>query len=181
MDLATKIKIYFARKELKIALRIPRRVSYPNMDDVKSILVLFKSEENERNDALKKIVAEMRLKGQKAYLWGYLPSRKEPDTPIRPEYRLFGQNELNHIGLPKKTLIEELRLISYDIVISLDIEESMVLDYLMLNARSRFRAGRKRETKGLSDLMIEVSDEDTSEYLMEQILKYLNSIQAKEE
>ena len=181
MDLATKIKLYFAHKELKKALKVPRRVAYPNMSDVKNILVLFKSDENERNEALKKIVAEMRLKGQKAYLWGYLPTKKGPDTPIRPEYRLFGQGDLNHIGLPNKALTEELRLISYDVVISLDLVDSLVLDYLLLNARSRFRAGRKRSIKGLADLMIEMNEETSAEYLMEQILKYLNSIQPKEE
>lgn len=78
-------------------------------------------------------------------------------------------------------MTEELRLISYDVVISLDQEDSLVLDYLLLNARSRFRAGRKRSIKGLADLMIEMNEETSAEYLMEQILKYLNSIQPKEE
>ena len=180
MSLISKIKHHFAVKELKKAITSRRRRAiFPAYSDVKSVLILFKSDKDETNESIRNCGRLFEQDGKKVYYWGLI-DKKEPVSAIRQEYRLFGLKELNEFGLPNKNLIDELRIYDYDIVIAAYLTEELALDYLLANSRSKFKASVSKKYVQLSDLMIATNSDTDELELTRQILFYIKGIQSKD-
>lgn len=173
------IKQFLAEKSInKVLSSQERETHFPNYKSIKSILILFKSEENEKNPFIRKIISELKEEGKKVTVWGYV-DKKEVETPILPDFRLFGNSEINFYDIPKSLMVNEFTHMQYDMVIQMTISDVIPLDYLMAKAHSPFKVSRIKPYKGIADFMIKINESEDDLFLYNQIMHYLKSIQAK--
>ncbi len=174
-----KIKNFFAEKSIRKVLTVQKRESYyPDFKSIKSILILFKSEDNEKNPQIRKIIASLKEEGKKVTVWGFV-DKKEIETAVLPEFRLFCASELNWYKIPKAALVNEFLTTSYDMVIQIINTDVYSLDYLLAQAEAPFKVSRMKPYKGIADFMIHMNESENELFLYEQIMHYLKSIQAK--
>lgn len=179
MSLLENIKNTLAKRAIEKVLKEQKRTTvFRNLEEVKSILILFESEENEKNRTIRKIIANLRENGKKVSVWGYV-DKKDSVTAVLPDFRLFANKEINIIDIPKPMLREEFLLNSYDMIIDLTTASCIPVDYLLAIATAPFKVARYKPYKGIADLMIDIKEYEDEAYLFEQIIFYLNSIQAK--
>lgn len=179
MAILENIKKYLAVKSINKVLSTQERNSYyPDFKSIKTILILFRSEENEKNKFIREIIADLKNQGKKVTVWGYL-DKKETVTAVLPDFRLFSNSELTFYKIPKPLLAEEFTNVEYDMVIQLANEDIFPLDYLLASANSQFKVSKSKPYKGISDFMIEVDESADEVFLYNQILFYLESIKAK--
>ncbi len=179
MKIINDLKDYLAKKQIKKVLAFQNRNTYyPDFKSVKCILILFKSEEDEKNPFIRKVISDLKNGGKKVCVWGLL-EKDEPKTPLLPDFRLFGKSELGFARIPNKELTDEFMNSEYDMVIQLYNKENYALDYLLAQARSQFKVSAYKPYKGIADLMIGIDPEAEVEFLYEQIMHYITSIQAK--
>lgn len=197
MKFVDNIKDYLAQKSIQKVLAFQNRHTYyPDFKSIKSILILFKSSDDEKNYFIKEIIADLKSQGKKVTVWGYL-DRKETSAAVLPDYRLFANKELTYFGIPNQQLTEEFLIGEFDMVIQLCVSDIYALDFLLANANAPFKVSKSKPYKGISDFMIDLESlnpkqedgedlyaDDTEpsvgyEFLYEKIMFYLKSIQAK--
>ena len=179
MRLLENIKKYFAIKSInKVLASQVRNSYYPDFKSIKSILILFKSDEDEKNIFIREIIADLKSQGKKITVWGYL-DKKVTETAILPDFRLFCNSEMTFYNIPKLLLTEEFTHVEYDMVIQITNADVFPLDYLLAQAKSPFKVSKVKPYKGISDFMIEVDESADDVFLFNQIFFYLKSIQAK--
>lgn len=179
MQIVENVKSYLAKRAIKKSLLgVEREVAFPNYKDVKSILLLFVSDDNEKNVFVRNIISKFREEGKKVVAWGYV-DKKEPETAILPDFRLFAKSELTKYGIPTEVLADEIQNGTYDMTIQLVMGENFALDYLLIKANSTFKVAPLKSLKGIADFMIDLPEDSDEEYLYKQILHYLKSIHAK--
>jgi hypothetical protein len=175
-----KIKKYFATRSIKKVLSNQKRNSYYiDFKSIKSILILFEADSEDQNFFIKDCIATLSEQGKKVSAWGYF-DQKEISTPVFPHYRLFANKELSFLGIPNPALTKELQANEYDLVIELSTKDILPLDYLLAAAISPLKISKKKLYKGISDLMIDITETSDARFLFEQILFYLNKIKTKQ-
>lgn len=195
MSLLGDIRSYLGHREIeKIIAEGRRRPVIPDMEKLRSILILFRSgvraydcsvaedKDPEENAYIQKLSNEFRKKGVHVYAWGYVEEKKETQTPRRKEYRLFGKGELKKInGLPTKELTEEFDAVGIvDLVVDLDLENKAPLDFLLARSRGRLKVSGMKSYANISDFVIKLEkDMNKPQVFYEQAMFYLNSIKGK--
>lgn len=196
MKFVDDIKNYMALKSIKKVLAFQNRNTYyPDFKSIKAILILFQSDEDEKNTFIREIIADLKSQGKKVTVWGYL-DKKETSAAVLPDYRLFANKELTYFGIPTPQLTEEFLIGEYDMVIQLCLKDIFALDFLLAQANAPFKVSKVKPYKGISDFMIDIElpqvteniqEEDDVEcvsdindtFLYNKIMFYLKSIQAK--
>lgn len=180
MSILKNVKRFFAKREISKAIKANKRTArFPKYSDVKSVMLLFRSDVEEKNARIKEYAKKIEADGKKVYMWGII-DKKEAEATQRAEYRLFGDSELNEFDLPCNKLVEEFRNNSYDMMIALYCNEELALDYLLSHGRADFKVSAYKEEGAVSDLMIAIQDSKDEEYLLNQILFYVRNVQSKD-
>ncbi len=171
------MKLYDWIFNYKAGKQPERDVSFPNFNNVRSVLVLFESNLNEENPIIMSINDQLRKEDKDVVMWGYC-DKKEILSPILPYLRILGRQDYNVFGAPKDEVIKDLQKRQYDLLIDLTQHPSRQLRYLALYARATFKSGLYLG-RGIHDLLISTEPQATPQYLYEQIVKYLKMIQPK--
>ena len=180
MSILKNLKRFFAKREISKSIKANKRTArFPKYSDVKSVMLLVRSDVEEKKARIKEYAKKIEADGKKVYMWGII-DKKEAEATQRAEYRLFGDSELNEFDLPCNKLVEEFRNNNYDMMIALYCNEELALDYLLSHGRADFKVSAYKEEGAVSDLMIAVEDDKDEEYLLEQILFYVRNVQSKD-
>ena len=152
-----------------------RHVAFPRYADVRSILILYESDWQERNPYIRELVQRLLLEDKDVATWGYCAGKKDVTSPILPTSRILGERDINILKAPKQEIINDLLRRPFDLLLDLTQQPCLPLQYLAMYAPCDFKAGRLIR-KGIHDFMVDVPPADTPRYLAEQILYYLQSI-----
>jgi len=178
------IKQFFFKRALQ---RMPKREKhFPNYPLISTVLILFESDNIERNKYVKSIIKQLQEDGKEVTAWGFI-DKKNIQSAVLRDYRILGSKDINLIGKPKSDLLEEFTWKHFDMLIDLNTNNLLALKYLALYARADFKAGGelaqvKEDTTGtpmpyLHDFILQVdSEHNTPQYCFEQIMFYLNNI-----
>ena len=79
---------------------------------------------------------------------------------------------------PKLPIREALAARQYDLLIDLTQEPSITLQYMAMYIKADFKTGRHIR-EGIHDLTIDTPAQDTTDYLFEQILRYIHMFTQK--
>ncbi len=173
-------------KEYIFSLRVrkqpARQAIFPRIDAVRSVLMVYESDMDERNTAVLAIEQELQKTGKDVVMWGYC-AKKELTTVPTPNQRIFGKQEVGWLSKPSNDLIFELQKRQYELVIDLTQHPCLPLQYITLYARADFKTGMQlstnQESDGIHDLLIRTDPQDSPRFLYEQIIKYLTMISPK--
>jgi len=159
-----------------IARRQPaREVAYPDFAKVRSVLIIYPSEWQERNPAIRAMATQLRNMGKQVTIWGYVDKDK-PTSPILPDSRVFGSHDYTIWGTLKTPVLQDVQNRSFDLLIDLTLSPLLPLQYIALYTSAKFRIGT--QASGLNDMVIQTPPSATPDYLFTEIIHYLKIIKS---
>ena len=166
-----KIANFNLRKRLK---HLKRQVKAHNFKTAQSIGILFNSPDNKSFETIKEFLAHLSQQGIKVIALGYIPSKKIPENFLmRKGINFYCNKDLNWYYKPKSELVEQFIQTKFDILFDLSIKDYFTVNYVGSLCNAAFKVGRQSENS-YHDLVIDISKNNTVEYLIEQINHYLN-------
>ena len=171
----------FNRCVRKQPVREPR---FPHFERPLKVLVLYRSDVLERNDAVKAIRQDLLRRQMDTTLWGYVP-KKEITSLILPQSRILGLNDYNIFGKPQPYVLDDLCKEQYDVLLDLTTQPCLSLRYLALYAQADCKVGLNLG-EGIHDLLISPPDLDATQaapetgWLYTQFINYLTAIKSND-
>ena len=128
-----------------------RQIVMPQWDHIRSVVILY------HNDNIQHIIKQIQAQDKDVVLFT-MPDKK--DVCWLTER-------------PKTDIIESITARKFDILIDLTQEPSRTLQYLAMYIRADFKVGRFIR-EGIHDLTIDTPPQAAPDYLLEQILRYID-------
>ncbi|PIF01506.1 MAG: hypothetical protein CR965_01630 [Paludibacter sp.] len=178
----TKIRNYFLKRFIK-QNRIQQR-KYLNYNDIKTVLILFESEFNEKNKNIKDIISKLTDDKKDVDAIGYI-DKKEILTSVRSNFRILGKKHINWFEKPCDVVLKKVKNKKYDLLIDLNINNQIPLLYLNVASNSLLKTGLYNKKYDLFDFSIHkkklLRDKKELEIIniFQQITFYLKKIEAK--
>jgi len=185
-----KLTDYVLRKRIQKQLKNTiRNKQFVNYDKAKTILLLFESNYSEKNPETKRIIQSLVADGKKVTAWGFV-DKKQIISPAYPEYRVLHPKDLVLFKKPNETLLQELLRTEYDLLIDISTKRFIALDYIVLYANAKCKAGMNKNKLNLYDFAVDIDtyleekeiqvDDLDYAFLFNQIIFYLKSIQTND-
>ena len=150
--------------------------SFPDFEKVKTVLLVFESDAEERNTQIMQLAKELREAGKKVMAWGYT-DKKKALTQATGSLRILSREDFGWFQRMKKEILTTLRANRYDLLIDLSLHNDLPTRYMALWADASFKTGRHTgEEHYIHDFMIELPEGRDAAYLFDQIIYYLKNI-----
>ncbi len=166
-------------KKMMLSLN-KRKAKLININDAKSIALLFKIEDQESYNYAAKFAKF--IKGEfgtkRVFLLGYWDDKKENPSYLvtRLDFDFFTKKDLDWKGIPTNVVVENFLQEHFDILIDLNNYSNIPLRYVVLKSNAHLKVGRmSEENKPYFDMMIANNETDFEEYC-NQIIKYLDMV-----
>ncbi len=174
-DFKHKIGQWIFHRELKLN---KRKKSVSNLDDAKSIGILFEATSKEQILEVKPLVDYFFKLRKDVKAFGYVNSKKFDECHIpKLQYDFFNLKDLNWYYKPQNDYILNFVKKEYDILINLSDSNCIPLKYLVASSLARFKVGKHEEGYEIYDLMIKLDKKDDNmKKLISEIAKYLKVI-----
>jgi|TARA_B110000967_G_C18806121_1_gene521137 hypothetical protein len=174
-DIKHKIGQYVFQRDLKHNKRIK---SVSNLDDSKSIGILFDATTKEQIKEIKPLVDYFFGMKKEVKAFGYVNSKNFDECHIpKLQYDFFNLKDLNWYYKPQNDYIKNFVKKEYDILINLSDSNCIPIKYLVASSVARFKVGKFEEGYDIYDLMIKLDKkEDSMARLISEIAKYLKII-----
>ncbi|MBQ3673338.1 MAG: hypothetical protein II928_02555 [Paludibacteraceae bacterium] len=161
-----------------------RESRFPHFERPLKVLVLYRSDILERNDAVKAIRQDLLRRQMDTTMWGFV-QKKEVNSAILPQSRILGLNDYNFFGKPNQDILNDLAKEQYDVLLDLTTQPCLQLRYLALYAKADCKVGLNLG-EGIHDLLISPPDLDAEQaapemgWLYSQFINYLTSIKSND-
>ena len=174
-DIKHKIGQYVFQRDLK---HNKRHKSVCNLEDAKSIGILFEATTKEEIKEIKPLVEYFFKLKKDVKAFGFVNSTQYDECHIpKLQYDFFNKKDLNWYYKPQNDYVKNFIKKEYDILINLSDSSCIPIKYLVASSIARFKVGKFEKDYDIYDLMIKLGKkEDTMEKLISEIAKYLNII-----
>ena len=174
------IRKYFGNYDLRRKSRkIDRNKRIHNFTTAGTAGLIFNCRNEEEFKAVKEFKQFLESESIKTDVIGYVSDKQIPDHYLlRTGFNFFCQKDLTWYYKPNKVFVDDFIRKNYDILFDLSLRELFPLDYIVEISPSAYKIGRFRETNPY-DLMIEIKDEKSVPYLIDQIKHYLSILHTK--
>lgn len=169
---------YFLSGEVK---NLSRSKKFMNMEEAKTVGIVFEATENSDFDLVKKYISYLREMKKRVKAIGFYNQKNIPALAYsKLEYDFFCQKDLLWYNAPNsiyaKNFIEE----KYDILLDLNLNDRFPLRYISSLSKASFKVGKKSDrNNSIFDLMIETGGKDGLKYFLKNIDTYLFIINKK--
>ncbi|MDP3451774.1 MAG: hypothetical protein Q8R90_02355 [Bacteroidales bacterium] len=156
-----------------------RVVKFFSLPDVRSAAIIFDINEENIIDTIKSLIEIVDKKGVKFSAVAVNFSKFPYPTEFL-DHRIFVLNrfDVNHIGLPKYSKIEEFVNYNFNLFIDFSPEYNFTFDYITRSSRASFRVGRCNYQNSPYDLSLENTQDNSSRNFLNSIIHYLTSIRS---
>ncbi|GBU08106.1 hypothetical protein AwDysgo_14370 [Bacteroidales bacterium] len=172
---------FIIKNKIKQHKEQDREKIFKNLENIKSIIVLFETNKYEYADAYVKKFQKM---GKKVSGFGYRVNNDKLDYSKTPYYVIDKKTDIDWKGLPTNKFYSLLDDIDCDAMIDLSINEHLFLEFMVAYVKAPLKIGLKKNELQLYDLAIAKSSENIPEEVFpvnelgEPIIFYLDSIQS---
>jgi len=165
-------KFLLRRKIKKIIAHSERERAYHNLTEIKSILVLFDTENFE--DAIY-FIHELKMMGKKVKAFAF-KSRRDNHNYSKITYTVVSEKDMKGDSLVR--IANGLADEKFDLVIDLSLKENLLLLYILVSANSPLKVGFYRHVFSVHDIVISFAPgmEITIKDLGNQVIHYLTII-----
>ena len=175
-NIKQKIGHFNLKKKLK---HLKRKVKTHNFESAKTAGILFNSPDEKSFEAIKQFLSFLSKSDLKVIALGYIPSNKIPENFLmRKNINFYCKSDLNWYYKPKNELVDQFINQEFDILFDLSIKKYFTVNYVGSLSKAAFKIGKQSEN-AYQDLLIDIKETNTVEYLIEQIKHYLNIINNK--
>jgi len=179
LKLLTQIRYRIARKRLKQEhSRITRKRRPQNLENTRSIALLYSIDDEKTYKRVEEFVKILNDRKIKVKVVCYTGQKFTPHFFIpRLLQDILTVKDNNWYFYPVKPFVKDFLAEEYDILIDLTLSEKFPLLYLAALSNSGLKIGRFDEThQEFYDLMIDIPQEATLDYFIEQVMHYLSKI-----
>ena len=134
-----RIKQYFLKREIS---RIQRASRFHTWSDIKSVLLLFESELQEKNQDARNFIKTLQTEGKRVVACCYV-NKKKAETATLENYIVLDRSRINWLERPKDEFVGQLKT-NFDVIIDLTENDCLPLTYVLNMAKSDFRCGKDR-------------------------------------
>ena len=179
-----RIRQYFFNRAMK---GVTRTSHYRSWDNIRTILVLFESDLQEKNQEARDFIKQLQTEGKKVVACCYVDKKKASSATF-DNYVVIDRSQINWLQSPKEEFTQPLQT-KFDAVIDLTENDHLPLKYLLAQSKSDLRCGKSRVDNELYDFVIEMPphpvdaktgmprmDYNYIGNLSEQIVRYLKMI-----
>ena len=168
-----------------LAGKLPARdTRFPHLDKPLKVMLIYESDQLERNDAIKTIRQDLLKRQMDVTMWGYV-EKKEITSLVLPQSRILGVQDYNFLGKPRDYVLNDLQAEHYDLLIDLTTRPLLPLRYIAMYTQADFKAGLNLG-EGIHDMLLSLPDLDTEQakpeasWLFDQIMRYLTTIKSND-
>jgi hypothetical protein len=164
--------------------RPARETRFPHLDKPLKVMLIYESDQLERNDAIKTIRQDLLKRQMDVTMWGYV-EKKEISSLVLPQSRILGIPDYNFLGKPRDYVLNDLQAEHYDLLIDLTTRPLLPLRYIALYTDADFKVGLNLG-EGVHDMLLSLPDLDTEQakpeasWLFDQIMRYLTTIKSND-
>src|SRR5690554_3826445 len=151
------IEKYAYRQLLKKAAAVERRVVLPDPERVRKVCVLWQPSQEKGYKFLHDYFQPMQVILRNLCVYPQNSVGATDSNVITPR-------ELNWLGFPKATTINEFIKTDYDLLLNLAPEQSLALHYLTALSRAHFKIGKVSEGLNFFDLTIQIDGSEDALY-----------------
>lgn len=176
MGLWQNIRNYFYRSNLNKRLeQVKPTRTVINLADAKCIGILYDSTDSNNDSLITRFAEGLRNhQGKEVELLGYVNDTK---TESKTGISVFNKKNLSWAGVPRGQQVEEFALKKFDLLLACFPAENISLEYISYISHARWRVGAYANDKTFCyDLMINIGERKELDYLLEQMVSFLNQI-----
>ena len=174
------LRVKFADFLLKRKVAGKRRnVAVCNLEDAKSVGILFNALDESTYKTVKTYVNKLRSEGiRKVMALGYVDTKVVPAyLPYKVYLDFISKSDLNKFLIPVSSSVDNFLNETYDILIDISEDDCFPMRYMLVMADAKLKVGKCcNEKNEYYDLRIEIEERKTVGYLTEQIDRYLRMI-----
>jgi hypothetical protein len=153
---------------------LKRQVITHNFNTAKSAGILFSSPDEQSFNAIKDFLSFLSEKEMNVIALIYVPGKKVPQQYLmRKGINFYCTTDLNWYFKPKNEMIDQFIDQKFDILFDLSIKQSFTTNYVGSLSQAAFKIGVQKED-AYQDLVIDINQNKTVDFLIEQIKHYLN-------
>jgi hypothetical protein len=174
------IRKYFGNYVLgRKAKHIKRNKRIHNFTTAGSAGLIFNCSTEEEFSAVKDFKQFLESESIKTDVIGYISDKQVPDHYLlRTGFKFFCQKNLTWYYRPDMAFTDEFMKKNYDILFDLSLRELFPVNYLVKLSPADYKIGRYRDVNQY-DLMIDIKDNKSVSYLIDQIKHYLSILHTK--
>jgi hypothetical protein len=151
-----------------------------NLDDASSIAILFSAFDQNGFPEIKRFLKTLSFEGHKLYVIAYIDDKEVPDyLSAEKSINLITQNDLNWLYKPQNEFIKAFVNTNFDILINLDVQNSLPIQYLCTSSIAGFKVGPYFADDQMLDFMINTNGNSSIKYLIDNLEYYLRILNRK--
>ncbi len=152
-----------------------------NLETAKSIGILFHHTDNDSFRTIQKFLKQFAEQKKQVYAVGYVEAMEIPEFYVlKRGFNFFCLKDLNWYFKPEPDFVLDFADREFDMMINLSLDDYFPVEYLYATSRAKFKISRYIEDQDYSDLYIDIKDNRDIDYLIQQIIHYLNLINKKQ-
>lgn len=175
--LKTKIGYFILCQKLKNKVR---GTVFNNFDSAKTAGIVFSAVDNFQQNEAFKFINLLRNKKIEVKGLGFVPDKTAlEETKTSEIVSYFAISDNNWYEKPKALEVKEFSEMDFDVLIDLSLEDTMPLKYIIGMSNAKLKLGQGSQNGlPLYDVTIDVGQEKSISYFIEQILHYMSVMQA---
>jgi hypothetical protein len=144
-------KFLLKRKIKKIIKHSERKKAYLNLQEIKSVLVLF---DTENFDDASHFIQRLKKMDKKIKAFAY-QSKKDTNNYSNIPYTIVTDKDMNNLkGDSLARIINGLENKTFDLVVDLTLKENLLLLYILVSADSPLKVGFYKHAFSVHDIVI---------------------------
>ncbi len=152
-----------------------------NLHTARSIGILYDATNHNYFEPVLKFAKELKDNNSEVSVLGFINSKDVPDKYLfKKGYAYFNKSEMNWYYKPTSEDAISFMNLKLDILIDLNLERSLLFDFIVATSLARFKVGRYRKDCKYYDFMIQIKNDPTFEYFIQQVKHYLEMINRPE-
>jgi hypothetical protein len=161
----------------KAAKNQTRQKTVHNFESANSIGLLFDGTNEEHFESVQEFYGKLIRYVKTVKVLGFSRANDLPNQYLfKKNFTFYQKKDLNWYHKPINPDVDTFINRKFDILIDLTMNRDFHYQYIVANNPSRFKVGRNGDDNKLYDLMINLKDNDSIDYFIEQIYHYLNII-----
>lgn len=152
-----------------------------NLNTARTVGILFDATNPNCFESVYKFYKDLSSGHLSVTVLGYLHGKTIPDKYLfKKDFYFFYKQEVTFLYKFKNPEVKKFLNRKFDILIDLNLDKSFLFDTLTALSLARFKVGRFQAEKNYFDFMINMEEEPTLEYFMQQVKHYLELINRPE-
>ena len=157
----------------KTAAKIQRTPEIPDLSLVKKVGVLWQPEQKEAFNYIQDFFSKRQVVFRHLCVYN-----ENIELVTNPNALVL--KDLNWWGFPKPGKVDNFTEMQFDILLNIALQQNVVLDYLTLVTKAKFKVGGQADTKNYFDLNINIGQNQNALYLAEQQIFYIGHLNKKQ-